>query len=158
MISATFVIEPKAKDRPRFWLGRAVTSAKTRTFENEIRMMAGSMKPATPILGPLRVKLRFIMRAPKKLTRAEPTITPDLDNLAKSVQDSLNGIFWADDAQIVELQARKLYDLVNPTPRIEMTVEEIACGNSNAQTSSNRSHKKGSGSLPEQQDARRKGA
>ena len=35
--------------------------------------------------------------------------TPDTDNLAKFVMDSLNGTYYKDDAQIVALHVQKMY-------------------------------------------------
>lgn len=35
--------------------------------------------------------------------------TPDTDNLAKFVMDSLNGTYYKDDAQIVDLHVQKMY-------------------------------------------------
>lgn len=38
-----------------------------------------------------------------------PTVAPDLDKLARAVGDALKGVAYADDAQIVDLTARKRY-------------------------------------------------
>ena len=37
------------------------------------------------------------------------TSTPDVDNLAKFVLDAMNGHFFVDDSQIVELHCQKVY-------------------------------------------------
>tara|TARA_B100000963_G_scaffold106714_2_gene92679 strand:+ start:4145 stop:4384 length:240 start_codon:yes stop_codon:yes gene_type:complete len=37
--------------------------------------------------------------------------TPDTDNLAKFVMDSLNGTYYKDDAQIVTLVVQKMYSV-----------------------------------------------
>lgn len=43
-----------------------------------------------------------------KRVRSEPdTYKPDADNEAKLVMDALNGLAWADDAQVVDLHVRK---------------------------------------------------
>ncbi len=34
---------------------------------------------------------------------------PDLDNLSKQVGDALNGVVWHDDAQVVDLNARRIW-------------------------------------------------
>lgn len=33
----------------------------------------------------------------------------DVDNLVKTVMDSLNGVVWKDDDQVIELKAKKHY-------------------------------------------------
>ena len=38
-----------------------------------------------------------------------PTVKPDCDNLAKSILDSLNGLAYHDDKQVVELVVKKYY-------------------------------------------------
>ena len=47
---------------------------------------------------------------------------PRFDNVAKIVCDSVNGILWDDDCQIVELRVRKIY---GEAPRVEMEVEKV---------------------------------
>lgn len=48
-----------------------------------------------------------------------PTVKPDLTNLAKSIEDGLNGVAFADDSQIVELTLRKHY-AETPATRITL--------------------------------------
>ena len=70
-------------------------------------------------LGPLRMELAFMFKRPKshvtksgrlrKGVNARHVKTPDTDNLAKFVMDSLNGTYYKDDAQIVELFVQKMY-------------------------------------------------
>lgn len=40
----------------------------------------------------------------------KPVVKPDVDNVAKSILDSLNGIIYLDDKQIIELDIEKLYE------------------------------------------------
>lgn len=49
---------------------------------------------------------------------------PDLDNLIKSLFDSISKseIVWSDDNIVCDLRAKKLY---SPNPRIEIEIEEI---------------------------------
>jgi Holliday junction resolvase RusA-like endonuclease len=51
-----------------------------------------------------------------------PTSKPDNDNVEKCVFDSLNKIFFADDAAIVENSTKKFYAL---EPSIEITVKYL---------------------------------
>lgn len=44
-----------------------------------------------------------------------PMVKPDLDNVAKSILDALNGLAFMDDKQIVILHTTKRYDA---TPRV----------------------------------------
>jgi len=50
-----------------------------------------------------------------------PVTRPDLDNMLKLVGDSLNGIVYRDDAQVVQMVGAKMW---SSTPRIEITVKE----------------------------------
>ena len=123
--------EPAAKGRPRIGKmanGRpmAFTPAKTRTREGVIASLAmDAMAGRAPLTVPLCVSLLAVMAIPaswpKKrqaaaLAGAElPAKRPDLDNLLKLATDAMNGIVYADDVQIVEVRARKVYGPVPQT-------------------------------------------
>jgi len=74
-----------------------------------------------PILGPVRVEIDFYLPRPpsiKQGKRAFPIVPPDVDKLARAVNDGLNqgpdgkannGRLWGDDSQVVELLACKFY-------------------------------------------------
>ena len=47
----------------------------------------------------------------------------DWDNIGKIVCDSLNGIAYHDDVQIVDAQVRKFY---GETPRVVVTIQEAS--------------------------------
>ena len=51
-----------------------------------------------------------------------PATKGDADNYAKGILDSLNGLFWHDDGQIVDLHIGKYY---SDKPRIEMEIKEV---------------------------------
>lgn len=44
---------------------------------------------------------------PGRVRSESDTFKPDADNEAKLVMDALNGLVWADDAQVVDLHVRK---------------------------------------------------
>lgn len=54
-------------------------------------------------------------RTPKKTREAMlagkiyPMVKPDVDNIAKSIMDALNGYYYIDDKQVVLLRVQKLY-------------------------------------------------
>jgi Holliday junction resolvase RusA-like endonuclease len=51
-----------------------------------------------------------------------PTIKPDTDNIAKSILDSLNGIAYKDDKQVVKLTVEKRYDEI---PSVSVWISEV---------------------------------
>lgn len=96
------------------------TRPETRAWEETVAVYARSaMRGAAPMAGALRLELAFHVPIPpswpnwkrEAAARGEiaPTIKPDADNFAKAVKDALNGIAWADDAQVVEVSVRKAY-------------------------------------------------
>lgn len=125
MISFTLDLDPVAKGRPRFGQGRTYTPGKTRVFETTVKRLAMKHKPSSPFTGPIKVTVRFIVRAPVKRVRTYPTGRPDVDNFFKGICDSLNGVFWKDDSQIVEAHIAKVYDWATRKTGIQITIEEI---------------------------------
>ncbi len=74
---------------------------------------------------PLAVTLLFRLPEPQRLPRrrrAWPDRRPDLDKLCRACLDSLTGIVWRDDAQVVRLEASKDYG----APGVMIWVEPIA--------------------------------
>ena len=59
------------------------------------------------------------------MDKIKPTRKPDLDNIAKSILDSLNGIAWNDDSQITNIWISKHYA---EEPRVEVTLFEVKEG------------------------------
>lgn len=129
---------PVPKGRPRMSTvgghARAFTPAKTRRYEDLIRLEAGRvMEGRAQLQGPTRVTIRAYMPMPKALAihkikgpSAEagvirPITKPDVDNFAKVI-DALNGIVWPDDNQVVQLSVEKFY---SSRPRLELTAAEL---------------------------------
>lgn len=94
-----------------------------------------------PFTGPLRVVLTFYARRPmghhvagdrsrplKLDAPARPTTKPDVLKLARSTEDALSKIVWVDDAQNVELVARKFYAAASePTGCLVEVFREESC-------------------------------
>ena len=82
---------------------------------------------------PLAVDLIFYISPPKAIARVKKNQNilksemwrvvkkPDLDNLEKSVLDSVNSHAYEDDNQISDLHSRKRYSL---KPRVEIVIKE----------------------------------
>lgn len=68
---------------------------------------------------PLKAEIDVFMPVPKSYSKKKtaqalkntirPTVKPDCDNIAKNINDALNGIVYPDDKQIVSLTVNKLY-------------------------------------------------
>lgn len=128
--------QPVAKERPRFSVrggfARAYTPAKTRSYEDRLRMVAEvEMDHARLFDGALEVCVEAVLTIPKSWSRKRrdmaavgrirPTGRLDVDNIAKSL-DALNGVVWKDDGQIVRLFVMKRY---GNEPRLQITVREL---------------------------------
>lgn len=84
--------------------------------------------PTAPAGTPVRVSIatrRDVMSAFRKRDgNFQPdTSTPDADNIAKSVLDALNGLAWADDAQVHELHIYKLDRERGAEPKTLVNIE-----------------------------------
>ena len=64
-----------------------------------------------PMTGPVSLTAIFFMPRPKSVTRALPSVKPDLDKLIRSIGDSATkaGVI-EDDSQICEIVAHKVYE------------------------------------------------
>jgi Holliday junction resolvase RusA-like endonuclease len=115
---------PVPKGRPRFGRGRVYTPAKTKAYETVVALKAKeAMKGQHPVDCAVGVSVMAYMPAPKKGSPGMHVSKPDLDNLVKAALDSVRGIVFADDSQIISLIAFKSYD---PDPRLVLFVKSAA--------------------------------
>jgi Holliday junction resolvase RusA-like endonuclease len=143
-------LEPVAKARPRSAIRKGkngkdfilvYTPSKTRNYEESFASIAKS-KIQWPFLGAIELRMTFTFPLPESWSRKKREaalgtykhIGIDLDNTIKAASDSLNGIAWADDRQIVRLLAAKKYvssyDDVSGT---NVTIIELDQGNAGDQ-------------------------
>ena len=127
-------IEPRPKERPRATVvgghARIYTPKTTEDYEKKIRSAWTKANGSDPLTGPVVVRIRLGMPIPKSTTKTNkalmlarkmrPVTKPDVDNLAKSILDAINGVAYKDDNQIVDLLARKYYAEV-PTVKVTVT-------------------------------------
>jgi len=128
--------EPVGKGRPRFARrGNFVSTyspQKTKTYEDEIRMMAKAAMGASEALEtPVTVAIYIRVGIPKSFSKQKrkdalanierPTKKPDIDNIAKCFLDAMNGIVYLDDKQVVSLHITKEYA---ETPAVDVMVKE----------------------------------
>ena len=136
--SYSFVIigEPRGKGRPRFTRdGHTYTDSETRAYEKKVRqsfISAYHRFEPFPKGEPIRAMITAYYAIPKSESKIKrelmatgyirPTKKPDTDNIAKIVLDSLNGLAYHDDAQVVTCEVRKYYGV---EPRVEVFIGEV---------------------------------
>jgi len=128
--------EPVGKGRPRFarrgTFVSTYTPQKTKTYEDEIRMMAkAAMGASEPLDTPVTVAIYIRVGIPASYSKQKrkdalsgvlkPTKKPDLDNVAKCHLDAIQGIIIFDDKLVVNLHVTKVYA---ETPAVEVMVKE----------------------------------
>ena len=113
----------QAKQRPR--MGRSgivYTPKETLVYENYVKMCYSDYANQfgwLPYENQVRAEIEVLVAVPKSDSKTKkkakiegmirPTVKPDCDNLAKSILDSLNGLAYQDDKQVVELVVKKYY-------------------------------------------------
>jgi Holliday junction resolvase RusA-like endonuclease len=127
---------PQAKGRARFGRGHAYTPQATVDYQHDLGWCAkAGMGSRKPITGPVKITALFELPVPASWSKARraaaiahnvrPTGKPDLDNYIKAALDAINGIVIADDAQGVEINARKVYGI---NPKVVLTVTPLYGG------------------------------
>lgn len=110
--------------------GIAFTPKPTRIAEAFIKSLFVQKYPGhVPVEGPLELTVLVYLPIPKSASRRvhedmatgkiRPTKRPDLDNVLKLVMDSLNGLAYKDDSQIVDEDGEKWY---SRTPHVEVKI------------------------------------
>lgn len=103
---------------------------KTAAYESLVKLAAArEMRGRPPTEAPAEARLLVVYPVPKSESarrraamlagEIRPGKKPDSDNIEKIVFDSLNGIVWRDDAQVVEWAGRKIY---GAEPRVEVSI------------------------------------
>lgn len=131
----TILGKPIGKGRPRFskqgGIVRTYTPENTAAYEELVKLEYERQCGSEPFPGgiPLFMKIKAYFPVPasaskkKRLEMLEnavrPTKKPDMDNIVKIIADSLNGIAYHDDSQIVDCEISKYYGDI---PRVEVAV------------------------------------
>lgn len=123
----------QAKQRPRFNGRYVYTPDRTTNYENWVKACYLEKYNNEKLLETsLEVYIRAYFEIPKSVSKKKkqemledkirPTIKPDTDNIAKSILDSLNGIAYKDDKQVVSLKVDKYYAEI---PSVSVEIKEI---------------------------------
>lgn len=129
---------PKGKGRPRFTkVGSYVktyTPSETASYENLVKLEYQAQCKQFKFDDTSKLDMRIfayysIPKSASKKKRAQmienvirPTKKPDMDNIVKIIADSLNGIAYKDDSQIVDCMVRKFY---SDNPKVTVVIQEV---------------------------------
>lgn len=130
--------QPVAKGRARAYRrGNHIahyTPKKTANYESLVKLSAAqAMKGKELIDGPVKLTVTLLFQIPASWSKVKqaaaaqdeirPTVKPDCSNILKAIEDSLNGIVWQDDKQVVELTVSKYYSNM---PGAYVSITEIS--------------------------------
>ena len=115
--------EPQGKGRPRFstrgGFVKTYTPEKTASYENFVKLCYLNKYKGQKLDGEIIAEIIAYFSIPNSFSKKKrseaivgkikPTKKPDTDNIAKTILDSLNGIAFEDDKQVVALLVKKLY-------------------------------------------------
>lgn len=129
-IHITIPVAPVPWQRARTGGGRHFTDPKVEGFKRTVAALGRlAMAGAQPLAGPLAMVVECVLPIPPSWSKARaqkaaageitPASKPDWDNLGKGVSDALNGIVYADDAQVVDGRVVKRYG-ANPCVLVEV--------------------------------------
>ena len=99
---------------------RTYTPSDVKSYSNWVRLcFKGAYPDFKPLDGAIKLLIEVNFIIPKSYTKKKvqmieegyicPTVKPDCDNICKQIADSLNGLAWLDDKQIVNLEVRKRF-------------------------------------------------
>ena len=127
--------KPRGKQRPFFTKkGFGFTPKQTRVQEATVKTLAiDAMAGRTPFDGPVALDIVATVEVPASWSKKKralaldggmrPTGRPDWDNIGKLFSDSLNGICFRDDAQVVWARVTKVY---GEHPQTRCEISELA--------------------------------
>lgn len=136
MINFTVYGEPVAQGRPKFTtvsgFAKAYDPAKSKDYKHYVRFEALKVKPDVLLDGALQLRVVTYRSIPKSFSKKKtelalngnlrPVTKPDIDNIVKGIKDSLKGVIWKDDSQVVSLEGSKWY---SDNPRVEIIIKEV---------------------------------
>lgn len=115
-MNLTFDINPVPASRPRVSRWSTYYPKRYTKFKKEMEALTSELG-TTPSEKPVSVQLEFGIMMPKSWSKKKTeelnntycSNNSDIDNYIKAILDSLNGVVYVDDKQVVELFAKKIY-------------------------------------------------
>jgi Holliday junction resolvase RusA-like endonuclease len=120
-----------AKKMGNVYVARVYEAGTAEAWKSDVIRTARPQRPASPIEGPLRVSIDFLLPRPKRLMRQRDPdgpiyceSKPDRDNLEKAVLDAFKTDGWfRDDCQVVSGEVRKFYHAKAEAPGACVVIE-----------------------------------
>lgn len=133
MIVLEIFEKPIGKQRPKIntYTKRAYTPKKTRDYEETIKqtfinkyknLEISTKKMKARITAFFEIPKSYSLKKKRMLLGQAYSHKPDADNIAKMILDSLNGLAYKDDAQIVVLEVQKYYGTKS---KVVLELEEL---------------------------------
>lgn len=135
-INLTFNISPVPASRPRVTRWGTFYGKKYKQFKLEMELLLidsdknNSVNPVTWLEGLISADMTFFVPMAKSWSKKKKASkngqfcdnNADLDNYEKSILDSLSGIYFYDDRQIVKQKSKKIWA---DQGYIDITLEEV---------------------------------
>lgn len=122
----------RGKGRPRVVKGRAYTPKQTQVYERDLALAGLSCRQGQGLIEagqPVCLRIKCLYKRPDRARALGLCLgggsRPDLDNVCKLVSDSLNGVLYADDRQIVRLYAEQAYAPPGAPEALIVNVSEL---------------------------------
>lgn len=85
---------------------------KLSSWRAEVAREAANIASGELLEGPVGVEINFVMPKPKSAPKSKVFCDkkPDIDKLIRSTFDSMTGVLYRDDSQVVQVRATKVYN------------------------------------------------
>lgn len=100
------------------------------SWRAEVAREALNERPLEPMSGPIAVSITFYMPKPKSAPKRKVYCDkkPDVDKLIRSTLDSMTGVIFNDDGQVVQITATKEYATPEEPVGAAISVSQILIG------------------------------
>lgn len=126
LVAFTVPGKPVAWQRAGFAGGQGFyTKPETRAYQKVIKQIAALHWRSTPPVADNAIVLTVTIRRAKPKRKPLPIVPitrPDIDNVAKTISDALNGLIYHDDGQIADLRVRKIW---STDDGVDVTVDAV---------------------------------